>query len=123
MGTIQPAFNLILGVFTSASPENPLAGLSFCNVPSSHFGVLKFVCSTNNNPINFHFIVCGLRRQIFEKLRRLSKGDIGNIDVWVGGLLETSESGPGELFTTVIEDQFRRIRDGDRFWFENKENG
>jgi dual oxidase len=55
-------------------------------------------------------------------LKHLSNGDINNIDVWVGGLLETSISGPGELFSNVIEDQFRRIRDADRFWFENKEN-
>lgn len=40
------------------------------------------------------------------------------IDVWVGGILETVD-GPGELFKTIIADQFRRIRDGDRFWFEN----
>jgi dual oxidase len=56
-------------------------------------------------------------------LEELYDGDINNIDVWVGGLLETRKSGPGELFRTIIEDQFRRIRDGDRFWFENyKEN-
>lgn len=29
----------------------------------------------------------------------------------------------GELFTTVIVDQFTRIRDSDRFWFENEDNG
>ncbi|XP_044765941.1 dual oxidase 1-like [Coccinella septempunctata] len=45
-----------------------------------------------------------------------------DVDVWVGGILETRD-GPGELFETIILDQFRRIRDGDRFWFENKENG
>lgn len=44
------------------------------------------------------------------------------IDVWVGGLLETGDS-PGELFSAVIRDQFTRIRNADRFWFENLANG
>lgn len=46
-----------------------------------------------------------------------------DMDIWPGGLLETRTSGPGELFAAVILDQFERIRDGDRFWFENHENG
>lgn len=45
-----------------------------------------------------------------------------DVDVWVGGILETKD-GPGELFKTVIIDQFTRIRDADRFWFENTDNG
>lgn len=47
---------------------------------------------------------------------------IENVDVWVGGILET-KTGPGELFQKVIIDQFERIRNGDRFWFENTANG
>ena len=46
-----------------------------------------------------------------------------NMDIWPAGILETLTSGPGELFHTVILDQYVRIRDGDRFWFENTENG
>uniref|UniRef100_A0A6A7G5H1 NAD(P)H oxidase (H2O2-forming) n=2 Tax=Hirondellea gigas TaxID=1518452 RepID=A0A6A7G5H1_9CRUS len=42
-------------------------------------------------------------------------------DIWVGGLMETT-LGPGQLFTKIIKDQFERIRDGDRFWFENENN-
>ncbi|XP_072402675.1 dual oxidase 2-like [Diabrotica undecimpunctata] len=57
-----------------------------------------------------------------ERLKTLY-GDINKIDVWVGGIMETTREGPGQLFRTIIKDQFRRIRDGDRFWFENKENG
>jgi dual oxidase len=41
-----------------------------------------------------------------------------NIDVWTGGILETS-SRPGPLFRAIIKDQFNRIRNADRFWFEN----
>ncbi|KAK9881555.1 hypothetical protein WA026_016432 [Henosepilachna vigintioctopunctata] len=48
--------------------------------------------------------------------------DIDNIDVYVGGMLE-SYGGPGELFRTVIKEQFERLRDSDRFWYENANNG
>ena len=34
-----------------------------------------------------------------------------------------STHGPGPLFSTVIKEQFARIRDSDRFWFENTGNG
>lgn len=47
---------------------------------------------------------------------------LDNIDVYVGGMLE-SYGGPGELFSAVIKEQFARLRDADRFWFENVDNG
>lgn len=47
---------------------------------------------------------------------------LDNVDVYVGGMLE-SDGKPGELFTAVIREQFIRIRDADRFWFENEDNG
>lgn len=63
------------------------------------------------------------RDRITLKLKEYYSGEnINKIDPWVGGIMETVD-GPGELFQTVIHDQFRRIRDGDRFWYENKENG
>ncbi|MCA9111080.1 MAG: peroxidase [Planctomycetaceae bacterium] len=48
-------------------------------------------------------------------------GDVNNIDVWVGGLAEDHLPGSsmGELFQTVLVDQFERLRDGDRFYYEN----
>jgi dual oxidase len=39
-------------------------------------------------------------------------------------MLETTlEGNPGPLFSTVIKEQFERLRESDRFWFENKETG
>ncbi|QDU96105.1 peroxidase family protein [Lignipirellula cremea] len=48
-------------------------------------------------------------------------GSVDNIDLWVGGLAEDHAPGSsvGQLFSTIIADQFARIRDGDRFWYEN----
>lgn len=41
------------------------------------------------------------------------------LDLFVGGMLETTFDGPGPLFRNIILDQFLRIRHGDRFWYEN----
>ena len=58
--------------------------------------------------------------EVAAKLEELY-GSVDNIDLWVGGLAEDHVEGSnlGELFTTIIADQFERIRDGDRFWYES----
>ena len=52
-------------------------------------------------------------------------GDVDNIDVWVGALAEDHLPGTsmGELSTTVMVDQFERLRDGDRFWYQQTFQG
>ena len=49
-------------------------------------------------------------------------GDISHLDLWVGGLIESpyGQSLVGETFYTIIADQFTRLRDGDRFWYEDR---
>ena len=60
---------------------------------------------------------------LFEGLERLYGSDcMGKIDLYVGGMLE-STGDPGPLFKSIIKDQFKKLRDSDRFWFENEENG
>ena len=47
-------------------------------------------------------------------------GEIGYLDLWVGGLAEDHLPGAlvGETFHAILVDQFRRLRDGDRYWYE-----
>ncbi|XP_035207728.1 dual oxidase 2-like isoform X3 [Stegodyphus dumicola] len=73
----------------------------------------------------------------FDKMAAISKSSYKNVientltrlyssmdevDLFVGGLLEADDE-LGPVFKEIIREQFQRIRDGDRFWFENKENG
>lgn len=58
--------------------------------------------------------------QLADKLQE-AYGTVDNIDLYIGGMLE-SKDGPGELFTAIMLDQFVRIREADRFWFENINN-
>ncbi|CAB1331860.1 unnamed protein product [Coregonus sp. 'balchen'] len=60
--------------------------------------------------------------QLFRDLADLYDGDISKLELFPGGLLE-SVDGPGPVFSSIILDQFDRIRNGDRFWFENTRNG
>ncbi len=48
-------------------------------------------------------------------------GTVDKVDLWVGGLAEKHLPGSslGATFTRIIVDQFTRLRDGDRFWYQN----
>ena len=52
-------------------------------------------------------------------------GTVDKIDVFVGGLAEDAvpDALVGELFHAVLLDQFTRLRDGDRFWYEDRFEG
>uniref|UniRef100_A0A915MH54 NAD(P)H oxidase (H2O2-forming) n=1 Tax=Meloidogyne javanica TaxID=6303 RepID=A0A915MH54_MELJA len=81
-----------------------------------------------------HIVVEDLRDFIFgpmhftrldkiNKLANLYDFKIDRLDAYVGGMLEADGNGPGELFSAIIKDQFLRLRESDRFWFENRQNG
>jgi hypothetical protein len=48
-------------------------------------------------------------------------GSVNDIDLWIGALAEDHLPGAsvGELVAATLGEQFRRLRDGDRFWFEH----
>ncbi|MFW7381725.1 MAG: peroxidase family protein [Oligoflexus sp.] len=56
----------------------------------------------------------------FARRLELAYGSPDRVDLWVGGLSEDHRPGAmvGELFARIIEDQFVRLRDGDRFWYQ-----
>ena len=58
--------------------------------------------------------------KVRQKLRELY-GHPGNIDVWVGGVLEDQlpNAKLGPLFQCILLEQFKRTRNGDRFWYES----
>ena len=50
---------------------------------------------------------------------------VDDVDLWVGGLAEDPVAGSmlGATFHTIVADQFVRLRDGDRFWYERDFSG
>ncbi len=46
---------------------------------------------------------------------------VEDIDLWIGGLSEVPRPGAmlGETFSRIVADQFTRLRDGDRFWYQS----
>ena len=57
--------------------------------------------------------------QLVPRLQQLY-GAIENMDLYIGGLLERKDGDAmvGPTFKCLVGDQFRRIRMGDRFWYE-----
>lgn len=60
--------------------------------------------------------------ELFQQLAQLYKNDTSKLELLPGGMLENNGTF-GKLFTTIILEQFERLRNGDRFWFENTQNG
>ncbi|XP_055887034.1 peroxidasin homolog [Biomphalaria glabrata] len=79
--------------------------------------------------------LCGLKRaNRFEDLHKEIQfkdtrdklhalyGHPDNIDLFIGGISETMVDGAkvGPTFLCILTDQFKRLRDGDRFWYERE---
>lgn len=92
-------------------------GVPDYNTIRTHYKLPKIKEWTDINPELF-----AKNPEILRLLVSAYDDKIDNVDVYVGGMLE-SFGKPGELFSRVIVEQFTRIRDADRFWFENLENG
>lgn len=59
-------------------------------------------------------------RTVAKNLQR-TYGDVDSIDPWVGGLAEEHVPGAnlGPFIGAVLKQQYERLRDGDRFWYQN----
>uniref|UniRef100_A0A8I3QSW1 NAD(P)H oxidase (H2O2-forming) n=1 Tax=Canis lupus familiaris TaxID=9615 RepID=A0A8I3QSW1_CANLF len=73
-------------------------------------------------PRNWSHINPNVDAQVLEATAALYNQDLTRLELLPGGLLE-SHGDPGSLFSAIILDQFVRLRDGDRYWFENTRNG
>ena len=58
-------------------------------------------------------------RQVVQELDHAYESP-ADIDLWIGGLAEADRPGSmvGEVFHRILVDQFTRVRDADRFWYE-----
>lgn len=92
-------------------------GLSDYNTARAAFNLPKRTSWQDINPTLFD-----QNPGLEDDLRSAYANRLDNIDAYVGGMLE-STGRPGELFSAVIKEQFMRLRDSDRFWFENENNG
>lgn len=92
-------------------------GLADYNTIRSYYKLKKITEWADINPKLFKE-----RPEVLRLLVAAYQNRIDNVDLYVGGMLE-SYGGPGELFRTIIKEQFLRLRQSDRFWFENAENG
>ena len=93
------------------------SGLADYNTVRQFYGLPRVANWSDINPA-----VYSQEPELFHRLEQTyGDYDMSNIDLYIGGMLESS-NGPGPLFRRIIKDQFERIRDADRFWFENREN-
>ena len=121
----------LMGVNMQRAREEGLPDYNQCRMA---YGLPRINSFEEINPL---YGVDDLVTQSIEDLRDVYNNDISRCDVWACGLTETipsdydfngsplqNMSGPGELFSTVLFDQFMRIRHADRFWYENwRSNG
>jgi len=61
-------------------------------------------------------------KDLYETTGNGTGSGLDNVDLFTGGMLETTTDGPGELFYRILLDQFLRVRHGDRFWYENTQH-
>lgn len=95
-------------------------GIPDYNTARVHYGLPRVSDWAEINPV-----LNSTNPEIIERLAEVYNRSIDDVDVWPAGLLESVKADiqPGALFQAVTADQFRRIRDGDRYYYENKLNG
>jgi len=104
-------------------------GLADYNQTREDFGLERMTAADFNSAFISSTIDDGAGNPILNdsgaKLSQAYGGDIDNIDVFSGAIAEQHVPGGslGELIHVVLADQFQRLRDGDRFYFENVLSG
>lgn len=72
------------------------------------------------HPDSFDDLAPRISNPVTRERLRMVYGHPGNIDLFAGAILEDllPEARVGPTFACMIADQFKRLRDGDRFWYE-----
>ncbi|XP_063786038.1 dual oxidase 1-like [Pseudophryne corroboree] len=92
-------------------------GLCSYNNAREYFGLKPFTSWHDINPELYQ-----KNTQLFHDVATLYGNDIKKLELLPGVMLEGYRN-PGNLLTAIAMDQFQRLRNGDRFWFENTRNG
>jgi len=81
---------------------------------------MRQVCGMRR-ALDFHDLQGEIRNATTRQLLSELYSSVDEIDLWVGGLEEDIVEGGlvGPTFRCIIAEQFKRVRDGDRFWFES----
>jgi peroxidase len=68
-----------------------------------------------------NFLEISDEMDVRDALKMAYNDDVNDIDLWVAGLAEphVNSGFVGETFHAILVDQFTRLRDGDRFWYQN----
>jgi hypothetical protein len=92
-------------------------GIATFNYYRQEFGLDMYECP--NDPIDCFYQLTS-DTEIAEALYELY-GDIEECETWVCGMAEDAfeDSLLGETFTVIMADQFNRMRNADRIWYEN----
>ncbi|XP_062998433.1 dual oxidase 2 [Elgaria multicarinata webbii] len=70
-------------------------------------------------PIHTWLDIQQQNQTLLKEIENMYNNNTDSLELLTGALLETDRT----LFHAIMEDQFLRLRDGDRFWFENTRNG
>lgn len=115
---VQEIRNLLFG--PPGSPGRDLAALNIQRGRDYGLARYNIVRSAYGLPPATSFADVTPDPEVQAALER-AYGEVRFLDLWIGGLAEEHLPGSmvGETFHTIIADQFQRLRDGDRYWFEN----
>jgi hypothetical protein len=116
--------------------------ISFCNLVLAAASAVASAASATAAAAAFHYLSTVCRRlvglppaisfrnitpdaELAAKLEQLYGGNVNNIDAYVGGIAEPHHGNAhvGQLFYVSILDQFKRLRDGDWYYYKNGGNG
>lgn len=113
--------------FLFGEPGNGGMDLAALNIQRGNDHALAPYCQIRRDfdlPCSLDFTDITTNTDLATKLQSVYN-DTENIDVWVAILAEDHLPGSsaGELMTTIITQQFKNLRNGDRFWYENTFSG